>query len=63
MRIFKIEHKNQKGFTLLEILIALPLATILSLTVATLMFNQYGEVLQGAARSRLRMEGEILLLS
>lgn len=63
MGLFKLKHNNQKGFTLLEILIALPLATILSLTVATLMFNQYGEVLQGAARSRLRMEGEILLLS
>lgn len=63
MRLLKHKHDNQKGFTLLEILIALPLASILSLTVATLMFNQYGEVLQGAARSRLRMEGEILLLS
>ncbi len=55
--------ENKQGFTLLEILIALPLATILSLTVATTMFNQYGQLLQGSARARLRMEGEITLLS
>lgn len=53
----------QGGFTLLEVLIALPIATMLSLILATTMFDQYGELLQGAARSRLRMEGEILLLS
>ena len=51
------------GFTILEVLIALPIASMLSILVASTMFNQYGELLQGAARSRLRMEGEILLLS
>ncbi len=55
--------KHESGFTILEILIALPLASILSIVLASTMFNQYGELLQGAARSRLRMEGEILLLS
>ena len=55
--------KSRFGFTILEVLIALPVATMLSILLASTMFNQYGELLQGAARSRLRMEGEILLLS
>ncbi len=55
--------QREAGFTILEILIALPLASILSIVLASTMFNQYGELLQGSARSRLRMEGEILLLS
>jgi len=54
---------EQKGFTLLEILIALPIASMLSLIIAGTMFNQYGQLLQGSAQARLRMEGEILLLS
>lgn len=54
---------GHKGFTLLEILIALPIASMLSLIIATTMFNQYGQLLQSSARSRLRMEGEITLLS
>ena len=57
------EVLGQKGFTLLEILIALPIASMLSLIIAGTMFNQYGQLLQGSARARLRMEGEILLLS
>lgn len=55
--------KTKSGFTILEVLIALPIATMLSILLASTMFTQYGELLQGAARSRLRMEGEILLLS
>ncbi len=63
-KIFKLENSGKKeGFTLLEILIALPIASILSLILATTMFNQYGQLLQSSARARLRMEGEILLLS
>ncbi len=60
---FLNSKKDAQGFTLLEVLISLPIATILSIILTTTMFNQYGQLLQGAARSRLRMEGEILLLS
>ncbi len=67
MKFFKYVNSSkkpdQKGFTLLEILIALPIASMLSLVIAGTMFNQYGQLLQGSARARLRMEGEILLLS
>ncbi|MCA9345957.1 hypothetical protein KC960_00525 [Candidatus Saccharibacteria bacterium] len=59
---FKINALNA-GFTILEILIALPIASMLSLVLATTMFNQYGQLLQSSAHARLRMEGEILLLS
>lgn len=63
----KFWHKKRQirghGFTLLEVLIALPIASMLSIILATTMFNQYGQLLQSAARARLRMEGEILLLS
>jgi hypothetical protein len=56
-------YKHKKGFTILEILIAIPLASILSIVLANTIFIQYGGLLQGAAHARLRMEGEILLLS
>jgi prepilin-type N-terminal cleavage/methylation domain-containing protein len=47
MKIFKniksTKNQTQKGFTLLEILIALPIASMLSLVIAGTMFNQYGQ--------------------
>lgn len=56
--------KNKRsGFTILEILIALPLVTILSVVISSTVFNQYGQLLQGSARARLRVEGETTLLS
>lgn len=54
---------TNEGFTILEVLIAISLASVLSIMLATTMFSQYGELLQSAAHSRLRMEGEVLLLS
>lgn len=57
------QKKLRSGFTILEILIAIPLASILSIVLANTIFIQYGGLLQGAAHARLRMEGEILLLS
>ncbi len=63
MKRLKNLLRREEGFTMLEVLIALPIATMLSLILATTMFDQYGQLLQGAARARLRMEGEILLLS
>jgi len=56
------KNKNH-GFTILEILIALPLVTILSVVISSTIFNQYGQLLQGSARARLRVEGETTLLS
>lgn len=58
----KIISKNT-GFTLLEVLIVIPLASILSIVLASTIFDQYGQLLQNSARARLRMEGEITLLS
>jgi prepilin-type N-terminal cleavage/methylation domain-containing protein len=61
-RKFKIS-KSQKGFTIIEILIVLPLVAILSLVISSTVFDQYGQLLQGSARARLRVEGETTLLS
>lgn len=58
----KILGKNS-GFTLLEVLIVIPLASVLSIVLASTIFDQYGQLLQNSARARLRMEGEITLLS
>lgn len=57
------KRQFQKGFTIMEVLVTLPIVSLLSLILATTMFELYGQMLQGAATSRLRMEGEILLLS
>lgn len=51
------------GFTLIEILIALPIASIVSLLLVTTMFDQYGILQQSTARANLRIEGEITLIS
>ena len=58
----KSQNKG-RGFTILEILIALPLVTILSVVVSGTVFQQYGQLLQGSERARLRVEGETTLLS
>lgn len=54
---------NGKGFSIIEIMIALSVASVLSIVISTVMFEQYGQLLQGAAQSRLRVEGENVLLS
>lgn len=52
-----------RGFTILEVLIVIPIASILSILLASTIFDQYGQLIQNSARARLRMEGEITLLS
>ncbi len=54
---------NQKGFTLLELLIAIPLATIITTVMIGTLFSQYTEVLIGSAKSNLRAEGQSLLIN
>lgn len=56
-------HNRKKGFTILEILIAMPLVTILAVVVSSTVFQQYGQLLQGSEKARLRVEGETTLLS
>jgi prepilin-type N-terminal cleavage/methylation domain-containing protein len=64
MRQFQNSNKGeQRGFTILEVLIALPIVVLLSITLATTVFDQYGELQRSSARARLRIEGEITLLS
>ncbi len=55
--------RSQKGFTLVELLIAIPLATLITTVMIGTLFSQYTEVLIGSAKSNLRAEGQSLLIN
>jgi prepilin-type N-terminal cleavage/methylation domain-containing protein len=57
------QTSKQYGFTILEVIIVIPIASILSIVLATTIFEQYGQLLQNSARARMKMEGEVTLLS
>lgn len=62
-RLQKHKSESGKGFTIIEVIIVLPLVAILSLVISSTVFEQYGQLIQGSARARLRVEGETTLLS
>lgn len=53
--------KNNRGFTLVETMIALQLAAIVGILLFSALYNQYVSVLAESARSSLRSEGLALL--
>ena len=62
MKIFS-KLNNQQGFTLTELLIAIPLATLLTTVMIGTLFAQYTEVLAQSAKSNLRGQGQSLLIN
>jgi len=59
----QLTQDSSRGFSLVEILIALPIASVLALVITTTMYTQYGDLQKSTARVNLRMEGEITLIS
>ena len=57
------QEKNQQGFTILEILIALPIATLIVIILFGTLFTQYTNSIAESARSNLRSSGQTLLIN
>ncbi len=53
---------NQKGFTMVELLIVLPIVSLIVIIVFNYMFVSYGKMLQENTEANLRLEGETMLL-
>ena len=58
----RLANARESGYTLLEVVVAIPLATLIALVLIQTMFTQYTEVLAESARSNLRSEGQALLI-
>jgi type II secretory pathway pseudopilin PulG len=56
-------HNSQRGFTILELLIAMPIATIVVIILFGSLFTQYTAVLAASTKSNLRSSGQVLLIN
>jgi len=58
----RLEHNgSQHGFTLIEMVIVLPIVSMIVILVFGYMFNSYGLMLQQNEEANLRLEGEVML--
>ena len=57
----KIPHINSKGFTLVEMVVVLPIVSLIVIMVFGYMFSSYGQMLQQNEEANLRLEGEVML--
>lgn len=55
--------KAQSGYTIIELLIAIPLASIVLVIMLAALFTYYTSTLAEAARSNLRVSGQSLLIN
>ncbi len=55
--------KSQKGLTIIELLIAIPIATIILVVIMAAFFIQYTNVLAESSRTTLRTSGQALLIN
>ncbi len=62
-RKFTKSKTDQEGFTLTEILVVLPIASVILVTLAAALFVLYTSALAESARSNLRSNGQTLLIN
>ena len=62
MKFLKIK-KSEKGFSIIELLIAIPLTTIILVILISVLFTQYTNSLAESARTNLRTAGQTLLIN
>ncbi len=58
----RLRKHNQRGFTLVELVIVLPIVALITIIVFNYMFVSYGKMLQENTEANLRLEGEVMLL-
>jgi len=61
--IAKRTRNNQRGFTIVELLVVLPIYVLVVMVMFSSLLSRYGELLQQAAAVSLRLEAETLLLT
>jgi type II secretory pathway pseudopilin PulG len=54
---------SEKGFTIIEILVALPIATLIVIILFGTLFTQYTNSIAESARSNLRSSGQTILIN
>jgi len=57
-----MKRLNHSGFTMVEIMVVLPIATLALTAILSYMFGVYTDMLETNAEANLRLEGEIMLL-
>ena len=55
--------KDQKGISIIELLIVLPIATLIIVILMSALFTQYTQTLAESSRSNLRTAGQTLLIN
>lgn len=64
MKILSLQPKNsEKGFTMTELVIVIPLTSIILITLVGSLFIEYTNILAESARSELRTTGQRLLIN
>lgn len=61
-RISKNKY-TQKGFTILEVLIVLPIATLITVVLVGALFTSYRDSLAESAKTNLRVDGQTILIN
>lgn len=57
----KFRLSGQKGFTITELTVVLPIITLITVALIGILFSQYGGILAESSRSNLRSTGQALL--
>lgn len=52
---------NQSGITLIELIVSITIATIIIVSLTSILFTQYGSILAESSRANLRANGQALL--
>ncbi len=55
--------KNQSGLTLTELLVSISIASIIIVSLISILFTQYGSILAESRRADLRTSGQALLIA
>ena len=58
-----MRKSNQAGFTVVELLIVIPIATLLIVVLISTLFNQYAASLAESSRTKLRVNGQTILIN
>ena len=56
-----MRKKQQKGFTITELLISISIASILTLVITTITVYYYGDILRSQATAELAIESQTVL--
>lgn len=56
-----MKPNSQRGFTLTEVMIVLPIVAVIIIIVFNFLFVSYGKMLQENTEANLRLEGQVLL--